>query len=91
MNSVIVISPDELRSIIAEVVREAMQTTVEPEVWLPVPNVAHRLGKSEKTIRNWLGDGRFTRYSGGDGKPYLISSLEVEALSRSASSSPDAS
>ena len=91
MASVIVISPDELRCMIGEAVREAMQATAKPEAWLPVAEVARRLGKSEKTIRNWIADGRFTRYSGGDGKPYLISSLEVEALSRSANSAPDAS
>lgn len=91
MTSVIVISPDELRALIGEAVRDAMRATAKPEAWLPVANVAERLGKSEKTIRSWIADGRFTRVSGGDGRPYLISSLEVDALSRSASSAPDAS
>ena len=91
MTSVIVISPDELRSMIGEAVRDAMQATAKPEVWLTVAQVSERLGKSEKTIRNWIADGRFTRVSGGDGRPYLISSLEVDELSRSANSSPDAS
>ncbi|WP_146259478.1 helix-turn-helix transcriptional regulator [Palleronia aestuarii] len=91
MAAVIVVSPDELRSLVVEAVREAMQTTKKPEAWLPVPNVAERLGKSERTIRAWIKDGRFNRVSGGNGCPYLISSLEVEALSRSANSSPEAS
>lgn len=91
MTAVIVISPDELRSIVAEAVRDAMNAATKPEAWLSVPAVADRLGKSDKTIRNWIADGRFTRVSGGEGRPYLISSLEVDALSRSASSSPDAS
>lgn len=91
MTAVIVISPDELRSMMLEVVREAMQATAKPEAWLPVAEVAARLRKSEKTIRSWIREGRFTRVSGGDGSPYLISSLEVAELSRSANSSPDAS
>ncbi|WP_172327837.1 AlpA family transcriptional regulator [Mangrovicoccus sp. HB161399] len=91
MNGVILITPDELRSLIGAAVRDAMQATTAPEAWLPVPTVATRLGKSEKTIRNWIRDGRFTRFSGGDGCPYLISSREVDALSSSASSAPDAS
>lgn len=91
MTSLIVISPDELRDMIGEAVRDAMRSTTKPEAWLPVGNVAERLSKSEKTIRNWIADGRFTRVSGGDGRPYLISSLEVDALSRAANSSPDAS
>ena len=91
MTDVIVISPDELRNMIEEAVRDALRSTAKPEAWLPVAKVAERLGKSEKTIRNWIADGRFTRVSGGDGRPYLISSLEVDALSRSANSSPEAS
>lgn len=91
MNPVIVISPDELRNMIGEAVRDAMLCTAKTEAWLPVAMVAERLGKSDKTIRNWIREGRFTRVSGGDGSPYLVSSLEVDALSRSANSSPDAS
>ena len=91
MTAVIVISPDELRSLIGEAVRDALDATAKPEVGLPVAAVASRLGKSEKTIRNWIREGRFTRVSGGDGSPYLVSSLEVDELSRSAKSSPDAS
>ncbi len=90
MTAVIVISPDELRSMIAEAVREAMGSATKPEAWLTVPAVALRLGKHEKTIRNWIKDGRLIRVSGGDGCPYLISSLEVEALSLAANSSPEA-
>ena len=91
MTEVVVISPDELRNIVAEAVREAMGAHAQTEAWLPVSTVAERLGKSEKTIRNWIVDGRFMRFTGGDGKPYLISSLEVDALSCAARSSPDAS
>lgn len=91
MTKLVVIPLDDLCTMIGEAVREAMNSTACPEVWLTVPVVAKRLKKSEKTIRNWIADGRFTRYSGGDGRPYLISSLEVDELSRSASSSPDAS
>ena len=65
MTAVIVISPDELRSLIDEAVRGAIQATAQPEAWLPVAKVAERLGKSEKTIRNWITDGRFVRVSGG--------------------------
>lgn len=91
MSQVVVISPDQLEAIIERAVVKALGAVKGPEAWLPVAVVASRLGKSEKTIRNWLKDGRFTRYSGGDGSAYLISSLEVDELSRSANSSPDAS
>lgn len=91
MNQVVVISPDELRALIGEAVLSALQATAKPEAWLPVAEVAARLGKDPKTIRNWIKEGRFTRVSGGDGSPYLVSSLEVDELSRSANSSPDAS
>lgn len=91
MNQVVVISPDELKTLIQSAISEAMGSAKGPEAWLPVATVAARLCKSEKTIRNWIKDGRFTRVSGGDGSPYLVSSLEVEELSRSANSSPDAS
>lgn len=91
MTALVVISPDDLRSMIADAVREAMNSVAAPEAMLPVSEVAARLGKSEKTIRNWINDGRFTRVSGGEGRPYLISSLEVDALSKSARSSPEAS
>lgn len=91
MNQVVVISPDELKALIQNAISDALGAVKGPEVWLPVGTVASRLGKSEKTIRNWIKEGRFTRVSGGDGSPYLISSLEVDELSRSANSSPDAS
>lgn len=91
MTAVIVIAPDDLRTLIGEAVRDALSTTSKPEAWLPVATVAERLGKSDKTIRSWIKEGRFTRYSGGDGSPYLLSSLEIDELSRSANSSPDAS
>lgn len=91
MNQVVVISPDELRALIQSAISEAMGAAKGPEVWLPVASVASRLGKSEKTIRSWIKEGRFTRVSGGEGSPYLVSSLEVDELSRSANSSPDAS
>lgn len=91
MNQVVVISPDDLEALIERAVGKALGAAKGPEAWLPVKEVATRLGKSEKTIRNWISDGRFTRVSGGDGSPYLVSSLEVAELSRSASSSPDAS
>lgn len=91
MNQVVVISPDDLEAIVERAVSKALRAAKGPEVWLPVATVAARLSKSEKTIRSWISDGRFTRVSGGDGRPYLISSLEVDALSRSANSSPDAS
>jgi hypothetical protein len=91
MNQVVVISPDELKTLIQSAISEAMMATKKPEAWLPVANVAARLGKSEKTIRNWCKEGRFTRVSGGDGSPYLVSSLEVDELSRAANSSPEAS
>jgi len=91
MSEVVVISPDELRRLIAEAVKDGSQHTSKPEAWLPVATVAERLGKSEKTIRNWIKDGRFTRVKGGDGAPYLVSSLEVGELSRSANSSAEAS
>ena len=91
MNQVVVISPDELEAIIERAVSKALGAAKGPEAWLPVATVAARLNKSEKTIRAWCKDGRFTRFSGGDGSPYLVSSLEVDALSVSANSSPDAS
>ena len=91
MTQLVVISPDDLRCLIADAVKDAMQHTSQPEAWLPVGTVAERLGKSEKTIRNWIKEGRFTRVSGGEGSPYLVSSLEVGELSRSASSSAEAS
>ena len=91
MNQVVVISPDELKALIQSAISEALSAAKGPEVWLPVSSVASRLSKSEKTIRSWIKDGRFTRVSGGDGSPYLVSSLEVDALSLSANSSPDAS
>lgn len=91
MSNLVVISPDDLQAMIRDAVKDAMQAATKPETWLPVSVVSERLGKSEKTIRNWISDGRFQRWNGGDGKPYLVSSLEVDALSRDASSSPDAS
>lgn len=91
MNQVVVISPDELKALIQSAISEALGASKAPEVWLPVATVAARLRKSEKTIRNWIKEGRFTRVSGGDGSPYLVSSLEVDELSRSANSTPDAS
>jgi len=91
MNQVVVISPDELEAIIERAVGKALGAAKGPEAWLNVAMVAKRLGKSEKTIRNWCKEGRFTRVSGGDGSPYFVSSLEVDALSLSANSSPDAS
>ncbi len=91
MNQVVVISPDELEAIIERAVGKALGAAKGPEVWLPVATVAARLGKSEKTIRAMIHDGRLTRVSGGGGSPYAVSSLEVDALSRSANSSPDAS
>lgn len=91
MTQLVLISPDDLRCLIADAVKDAIQHTSKPEAWLSVAMVAERLGKSEKTIRNWIKEGRFTRVSGGDGSPYLVSSLEVDELSRSANSSPDAS
>jgi|AntAceMinimDraft_1070359.scaffolds.fasta_scaffold01938_14 uncharacterized protein involved in high-affinity Fe2+ transport len=91
MSQVVVISPDELEAIIERVVSKALGAAKGPEAWLPVATVAARLKKSDKTIRNWCKEGRFTRVSGGDGSPYLVSSLEVDELSLSANSSPDAS
>jgi len=91
MNQVVVISPDDLEALIERAVGKALCEVKKPEAWLPVKEVAARLGKSEKTIRSWINDGRFTRVSGGDGSPYLVSSLEIDELSRSANSSPDAS
>lgn len=91
MNAVVVISPDDLQAMIRDAVKDAMQATTKPETMLPVSVVSECLGKSEKTIRAWIADGRFTRWSGGDGKPYLVSSLEVDALSRAANSAPVAS
>jgi hypothetical protein len=91
MNQVVVISPDELEAIIERAVSKALGAAKGPDAWLPVATVAARLKKSDKTIRNWCKEGRFTRVSGGDGSPYLVSSLEVDALSLSANSSPDAS
>jgi hypothetical protein len=91
MNQFVLISPDELRAMMLSVVSEALGATKGPEVWFTVAMAANRLGKSDKTIRNWIKEGRFTRVSGGDGSPYLVSSLEVDALSLSANSSPDAS
>jgi hypothetical protein len=91
MNQVVVISPDQLEAIIERAVSRALGAAKGPEVWLPVSIAASRLGKSEKTIRNWIKEGRFTRVSGGNGSPYLVSPLEVDALSVFANSSPDAS
>ena len=91
MNQVVVISPNDLEALIERAVSKALGASKGPEAWLSVATVAKRLGKSEKTIRNWIRDGRFTRVSGGEGAPYLVSSLEVGELSRSANSSPDAS
>lgn len=91
MNQVVVISPDELKALIQSAIAEALGAAKGPEAWLPVATVAARLGKDPKTIRAWIKGGRLTRVSGGDGEPYLISSLEVDELSRSANSSPDAS
>lgn len=91
MNQVYVISLDDLEARIERAVCKALGAAKGPEAWLPVAEVAARLRKDPKTIRNWIKEGRFTRVSGGDGSPYLVSSLEVEALSRSANSSPDAS
>tara|TARA_R110002073_G_scaffold198391_1_gene357408 strand:- start:71 stop:346 length:276 start_codon:yes stop_codon:yes gene_type:complete len=91
VNQVVVISPDELEAMIERAVSKALGAAKGPEAWLPVATVAARLKKSDKTIRNWCKEGRFTRVSGGDGSPYLVSSLEVDALSRSANSSPVAS
>ena len=91
MNEVVVMSPSELEALVERAVGKALGAVKRPEAMLPVASVAKRLGKSEKTIRNWIHDGRFTRVSGGDGSPYLISSLEVDELSRSASSFPEAS
>lgn len=91
MNQVVVTSPDELEAMIERAVSKALDAAKGPEAWLPVSTVAARLGKSDKTIRAMIRDGRITRVSGGDGSPYAVSSLEVDELSRSASSSPDAS
>lgn len=91
MNQVIVTSPDQLEEMIERAVNKALGASRGPEAWLPVSIVAKRLGKSEKTIRTMIHDGRLTRVSGGDGSPYAVSSLEVDALSLSANSSPDAS
>lgn len=91
MASVIVTSPEELRDLVQDAVQRAMRATAKPEAWLPVEIAAARLGKTPKTIRNWIKDGRFNRYSGGDGQPYLISSLEIDEFSRFAKSAPDAS
>jgi len=91
MNELVVISPSDLEALIERAVGKAIGAAKGPEVWLRVPIVAARLGKSEKTIRAMIRDGRLTRVSGGDGSPYAVSSLEVDALSRSANSSPDAS
>lgn len=91
MNQVVVISPEELEAIIERAVCKALGAAKGPEAWLPVATVAARLKKSDKTIRNWCKEGRFTRVSGGGGSPYLVSSLEVDALSLCANSSPDAS
>ena len=91
MANIVVMETDDLRCLISEAVHDALQATAKPEAWLPVGQVAALLCKSEKTIRKWIKEGRFTRVSGGDGSPYLISSLEVGELSRSANSSPDAS
>jgi hypothetical protein len=91
VNQVVVISPDELKALIQSAISEALGASRGPEVWLPVGIVATRLGKSEKTVRAMIHDGRLVRVSGGDGSPYSVSSLEVDALSVSANSSPDAS
>lgn len=91
MNQVVVMTPDELEALFTRALEKALGAAKGPEAWLNVATVAKRLGKNEKTIRNWIKEGRFSRVSGGDGSPYLISSLEVAELSRSANSSPDAS
>lgn len=91
MASVIVTSPEELRVLVLEAVREAIQATARPEAWLPVDIVAERVGRTPKTIRNWIKDGRINRYTGGESHPYLISSLEIDALSSSAKFAPEAS
>lgn len=91
MSHVVVISPDDLEALVERAVANALGSVKRPEAWLPVKEVAARLGKSDKTIRNWCKEGRFTRVSGGDDQPWLVSSLEVDALSRSANSLPDAS
>lgn len=91
MTVLVVISVSEFEAILERQLSKALGAAKGPEAWLPVATVAARLGKSEKTIRAMIHDRRLTRVSGGDGSPYLISSLEVDELSRSASSSPDAS
>lgn len=91
MNQVVLITPDELKALIHSAVCEALGAAKGPEVWLPVATVAERLKKDPKTIRAMIHDGRLTRVSGGDGSPYAVSSLEVDALSLPANSSPDAS
>lgn len=91
MNQVIVITPDQLEVMIERVVSKALGAAKGPEAWLPVASVANRLGKDPKTIRAMIKDGRLTRVSGGDGSPYAVSSWEVDALSCSANSSPEAS
>ncbi len=91
MTKLVVIHLDDLEDLIERAVGKALGNAKGTEVYLPVAEVAIRLKKSEKTIRNWIKDGRFTRVSGGAGRPYLISSLEVDELSRSANSSPDTS
>ena len=95
MTAVVVLSANEVESLIAMAVDRAVDKVLagrqHPETWLPVGVVAARLAKSDKTIRNWIREGRFTRVSGGEGSPYLVSSLEVDALSCAANSSPDAS
>ncbi len=91
MISVTITSPEELGELVLKAVHEALQATAKPEAWIPVDIAAERLGKTPKTIRNWIKDGRFNRYSGGDGQPYLISSLELDELSRSTRSAPEAS
>lgn len=91
MTRLVVMPEDEIEALIERAVAKVLGGTKPTEAMLPVHEVAKRLGKSKKTIRNWIHDGRFTSYSGGDGSPYLISSLEVAELSRSANSCGDVS
>lgn len=91
MTEIAVISMSDLEAVVKRAVSEAIESAKPPEAWLTVDEVARRLSKSERTIRNWIHDGRFSRVTGGDGCPYLLSSLEVAELMRSANSSGDAS
>ncbi|WP_298916376.1 helix-turn-helix domain-containing protein [uncultured Algimonas sp.] len=91
MTQLIVMSPDDLKTLVHGAVLEAIGATKKPEVWLTVQEVAKRLGKTDKTIRRWISESILTRVSAGDGSPYRISSLEVAELSRSANSCGDVS